>query len=193
MKEADELIDGLLNKQSELLWEWRQQLIALLTQPLGSNDEGADGQEYARNLDAQGEAEAYLQAYAALLADRRETLTAERTLLAAHDVREVKARKMNAAQKKRAVLRGELEPDEEPIVLDKLDDEGLRPEHQVMAKDLHDRRKDLLTEFDGRAVKSIMVDLNNVAVSIPKKDDPEKILAQGAVAKLRSLIAGQSR
>ena len=117
----------------------------------------------------------------------------QRTLWTAHDVREVKARKMNAAQKKRAVLRGELEPDEEPIVLDKLDDEGLRPEHQVMAKDLHDRRKDLLTEFDGRAVKSIMVDLNNVAVSIPKKDDPEKILAQGAVAKLRSLIAGQSR
>ncbi|RPD76905.1 hypothetical protein L226DRAFT_459082 [Lentinus tigrinus ALCF2SS1-7] len=194
MEEGDELIEGLLNQQSTLLWEWRQKLIALLTQPLGSNDEGADGQEYARNLDAQGEAEAYLQAYAALLADRRETLTAERTLLAAHDVREVKARKMNAAQRKRAIMRGELEPDDEPIVLDKLDDQELRPEHQVMAKDLHDARKALLEEFDpGRAVKSVMVDLNNVAVSIQKKDDPEKILAQGAVAKLRSLIAGQGK
>ncbi len=192
MQEGDELIEGLLNQQSTLLWEWRQKLIALLTQPLGSNGDGADGQEYSRSLDTQGEAEAYLQAYAALLADRRETLTAERTLLAAHDVREVKARKMNAAQKKRAELRGELEFEEEPIVLDKLDDQEMRPEHQVMVKDLHDARKALLENFDlGRAVKSIMVDLNNVAVSIQKKDDPEKALAQEAVAKLRSLIAGQ--
>ncbi|RDX45998.1 hypothetical protein OH76DRAFT_1407336 [Lentinus brumalis] len=194
MQEGDELIEGLLNQQSTLLWEWRQKLIALLTQPLGSNGDGADGQEYSRSLDTQGEAEAYLQAYAALLADRRETLTAERTLLAAHDVREVKARKMNAAQKKRADLRGELEFEEEPIVLDKLDDQEMRPEHQVMVKDLHDARKALLESFDlGRAVKSIMVDLNNVAVSIQKKDDPEKALAQDAVAKLRSLIAGQGK
>ncbi|KAI0706718.1 SNF2 family N-terminal domain-containing protein [Cerioporus squamosus] len=194
MEEGDELIEGLLNQQSTLLWEWRKKLIALLTQPLGSSGDGADGQEYSRNLDTQGEAEAYLQAYAALLADRRETLTAERTLLAAHDVREVKARKMNAAQKKRAELRGEIELEEEPIVLDKLDDQEMRPEHQVMAKDLHDARKALLEEFDhGRAIKSIMVDLNNVAVSIQKKDDPEKVLAQAAVAKLRSLIAGQGK
>lgn len=46
--------------------------------------EDADGQEYQRSLDNQGEAETYLQAYTALLADRREALTNERTLLAAH-------------------------------------------------------------------------------------------------------------
>lgn len=75
-------------KQTELLWEWRSKIHELLTQSLTSGgDDDADGQEYQRTLDNQGEAEIYLQAYAALLADRREALTSERTLLAAHDAK----------------------------------------------------------------------------------------------------------
>lgn len=58
----------------------------LLTKKLSPGDQ-ADGQEYQRTLDDQGEAETYLQAYTALLADRRESLVNERTLLAAHDAR----------------------------------------------------------------------------------------------------------
>ncbi|KAI0350953.1 hypothetical protein OH77DRAFT_1411940 [Trametes cingulata] len=190
MDEANELIDGLLNEQSKLLWQWRSKLIALLTQPLGSKDQDADGQEYTRSLETQGEAEAYLQAYAALLADRRETLTAERTLLAAHDVREVKARKTKAARGTRYVAEG----DTGDLVLDKLQDHDVQPEHEVMLKTLNDERKALLDEFDpGRAIKSIMVDLNNVAVGVFKDDDPEKIIAKEAVAKLRSLIAEQGK
>ncbi|KAI0370965.1 hypothetical protein BV20DRAFT_943332 [Pilatotrama ljubarskyi] len=190
MDEANELIDGLLNEQSKLLWQWRSKLIALLTQPLGSKDQDADGQEYTRSLETQGEAEAYLQAYAALLADRRETLTAERTLLAAHDVREVKARKTKAARGTRYLAGG----DTEDLNLHKLQDHDVQPEHEVMLKTLNDERKALLDEFDpGRAIKSIMVDLNNVAVGIVKDDDPEKIIAKEAVAKLRSLIAEQGK
>lgn len=184
-----------MNEQSALLWEWRQKLIALLTEPLGSNGDNADGQEYNRSLETQGEAEAYLQAYAALLADRRETLTAERTLLAAHDVREVKARKTKAAKKAQASKLYGLNLDNiEEVPLEKLADADVLPEHEVMAKTLHDERKALLDNFDSsRAVKSIMVDLNNVAVSIFKEDDPEKVIAQGAVSKLRTLIVEQSK
>ncbi|OSD03772.1 hypothetical protein PYCCODRAFT_1365388 [Trametes coccinea BRFM310] len=190
MGEANEMIDELLNAQSKLLWQWRTKLIALLTQPLGSKDQDADGQEYSRSLDVQGEAEAYLQAYAALLADRRETLTAERTLLAAHDVREIKARKTKAARGTRYLAAGEADL----LELDKLEDHDVQPEHQVMLKTLNDERKALLEEFDpGRALKSIMVDLNNIAVGIVKEHDPEKVIAKEAVAKLRTLIADQGK
>ncbi|PIL26140.1 hypothetical protein GSI_11895 [Ganoderma sinense ZZ0214-1] len=193
MEEGNELIEGLLNEQSTLLWRWRQKLITLLTQPLGNSGEDADGQEYARSLDTQGEAEAYLQAYAALLADRRETLTAERTLLAVHDVREVKMRKTKAAFKAQSSQYASIK-EMEVLELDQLDDQEVLPEHLVIAKTLHDERKALLDDFDpGRAVKSILVDLNNVAVNIPKREDPEKLLAQEGVAKLRSLIAEQGK
>ncbi|KAI0668956.1 SNF2 family N-terminal domain-containing protein [Trametes maxima] len=190
IEEANELIKDLLNEQSKLLWQWRTKLITLLTQPLGSKDQDADGQEYTRSLDTQGEAEAYLQAYAALLADRRETLTAERTLLAAHDVREVKARKTKAA---RGTRYGESEA-EGTLQLDKLDDHDVQPEHQVMLKTLNDERKALLEDFDpGRAVKSIMVELNNIAIGIMREEDPERVIAKDATMKLRSLIASQGK
>lgn len=82
--DANDIIEYVLNEQSELLWEWRARMTELLTQKL-TPGEDADGQEYQRTLDDQGEAETYLRNYAALLADRREALLKERTLLAAHD------------------------------------------------------------------------------------------------------------
>ncbi|KAJ3551190.1 hypothetical protein NM688_g4853 [Phlebia brevispora] len=45
VEEAHEMIENILNPQSALLWKWRTHLISLLTQPLTSNDEDADGQE----------------------------------------------------------------------------------------------------------------------------------------------------
>jgi E3 ubiquitin-protein ligase SHPRH len=67
----------------------RDQVITLLSQKLSSNtsDAEADGEEYSRGLKVQEEAEAYLQSLVALLADRKEALTAERTLLTQHDDR----------------------------------------------------------------------------------------------------------
>lgn len=187
MEEANEIIDEILNKQSNLLWKWRCHLVALLTQPLTSTDQDADGQEYTRSLDTQGEAEAYLQAYAALLADRRESMTAERTLLAVHEVKETKARKTKAAAKAIAALL-----DEQEII--KIDEIDIQPEHQVIQKELSDERKALLEEFDtNRAIRSVMVDLNNIAAKIPKDDDPEKIIAKEGASDLRRLMAEQGK
>jgi E3 ubiquitin-protein ligase SHPRH len=98
MDEANEIIEDLLNEQSALLWEWRSTILSLLTQKLSVGDDEADGQEYACMLDTQGEAEVYLQAYSALLADRKEVLVAERTLLTAHDIQK-KLRHAKAAMR----------------------------------------------------------------------------------------------
>ncbi|KAH9943662.1 SNF2 family N-terminal domain-containing protein [Amylocystis lapponica] len=190
MEEANEMIDGLLNQQSALLWTWREKLIGLLTQSLTSVDDDADGQEYARSLETQGEAEAYLQAYAALLDDRREALTSERTLLAAHNVKETKSRKTKAAQK----AANTWFINEEVIELEKLDTVEALPEHEVLYKDLSDERKALLEDFDStRSLKSVMVDLNNVAVRIRRNEDPEKVLAKDGESRLRTLIADQGK
>ncbi len=187
MAEANEIIDELLNKQSALLWRWRTHLVGLLTQSLTSSD-AADGQEYNRSLDTQGEAEAYLQAYAALLADRREAMTAERTLLAAHAVKETKTRKTKAAAKATAAA---LMDEEELLMVDDID---LQPEHQVLQKELSDERKEILEDFDSsRAIRSVMVDLNNIAAKIAKEDDPERIIAKEGASDLRRLMAEQGR
>ena len=172
VEELHEIINELLNVQSALLWKWRDKLIELLTKPL-SNGDDVDGQEYARSLDVQGEAEAYLQAYAALLADRRESLTAERTLLAAHEVRETNVRQTKAAMRA-------LEPTD-VVELEKLDNEEQKPEHEVLLRTLHEERKAILDNYDSeRAVRSILVDLNNVVARIVKDSDPEKLLARDA-------------
>jgi E3 ubiquitin-protein ligase SHPRH len=178
----------------------------LLTQSLkGGGD--ADGDEYSHSLDAQGEADMYLQAYTALMADRRAALVAERTLLAEHDGREKKLRKTKAAKAAMVtamVARGQQNP-EIP------EDFELRPEHEVLFKDLTNTRKSLLEDFNGRAIKSIVyvfhriispsftepwscrIDLNAIAVSIRSDKDPEKIITKDALLNLRGLIATQGR
>ena len=170
-----------------MLWQWRIHIHGLLTRSLTtSNDEGnADGQEYSRTLDIQGEAETYLQAYAMLLADRREVLTAERTVLAVHDATERKHRKTVAAAKA-ATLEGD-EPDLGLVTRDI----ELQPEHEVLKTELMDARKALLMNFAGRAVKSIMVDLTAVAAKIKRETDPEKVLAREGVLSLRQLMSSQ--
>jgi E3 ubiquitin-protein ligase SHPRH len=162
-------------------------IYGLLTRSLtASSDEGeVDGQEYSRTLDIQGEAETYLQAYAVLLADRREVLTAERTVLAVHDARERKHRKTAAAAK--AVTMESDEPDLGLLT----EDIELQPEHEVLKMKLMDARKTLLMKFAGRAVKSIVVDLTAVAAKITKETDPEKILAREGVLSLRRLMSSQ--
>ena len=160
-------------------------IYGLLTRSLTASTDGeADGQEYSRTLDVQGEAETYLQAYAVLLADRREVLTAERTVLAVHDARERKHRKTAAAAK--AVTMESDEPD-----LGLTGDIKIQPENEVLKMKLMDARKTLLMKFAGRAVKSIVVDLTAVAAKITKETDPEKILAREGVLSLRRLMSSQ--
>lgn len=170
----------------------------LLTRSLKEDGE-ADGEEYSRSLDSQGEADMYLQAYAALLADRRAALVAERTLLAAHDGREHKVRKTKAAKAATAAA----------YALHNLEMSiEMRPEHEVLFKDLTDARKEILEEFNGRAIKSITympiyfywsilliiyyfrVDLNAIAVRI-QKDDLEKDIVKNELLRLRQLIVDQ--
>ncbi|KAI9435845.1 SNF2 family N-terminal domain-containing protein [Lactarius indigo] len=186
LEEADELIDRVLNAQSRVLWEWRTRIYNLLTQKLtASNGEGeADGQEYSRTLETQGEAETYLQAYAVLLADRREVLSAERTILAVHDAKERKRRKTTAAMKATAA--------DEPNADLFTEDIELQPEHEVLREELMHTRNALLENFMGRAVKSIVVDLSAVAAKITKDDDPEKILAKEGVSSLRRFMSVQT-
>lgn len=128
-----------------MLWEWRTKIIEILSQPLSRTDSDADGQEYQKTLDDQGEAEAYLQAYAALLADRREALTNERTLLAAHETREKRLRQTKASLKAVAV-------DDQ---LDMSGDTDFQPEHEVLHKELSSRRKNLVLALEGRSIKSV--------------------------------------
>ncbi len=162
-------------------------IYGLLTRSLtASSDEGdADGKEYSRTLDTQGEAETYLQAYAMLLADRREVLTAERTVLAIHDARERKRRKTAAAAK--AITLESDEPDLRLVT----EDIELQPEHEVLKTELMDARKTLLMNFAGRSVKSIVVDLTAVAAKITKETDLEKVLAREGVLSLRQLMSAQ--
>ena len=185
MEEVNEIIDEVLNKQSAQLWKWRSHLVKLLTQPLTSNDEDVDGQEYVRSLETQGEAEAYLQAYAALLADRREVMTAERTLLAAHDVKEKKKRRTQAAQRAELALLdqdvmmaiGEIEP---------------QPQDEVLRNELNEQRKALREDHNpARAVRSILVEITNITASIFNEKDPEKIITAQAAQALRELIGDQ--
>lgn len=61
MEEANDILE-LLNEQADLIWQWRARIFTLLTQKLSSKEgEQADGEEYARALDAQSEVEVYLQ------------------------------------------------------------------------------------------------------------------------------------
>ena len=143
MEEANEIIEDVLNDQSSLLWDWRTRITNLLTQKLNPDGDAADGREYQRNLDNQGEAEAYMQLYAALLADRREALINERTLLAAHEVREKKLRKTLAAAKAANALDDELE------MVD------VQPEQEVELSELSFKRKEILARLNGRAIKSV--------------------------------------
>lgn len=111
----------------------------------------ADGDEYNRSLDAQGEVDMYLQAYASLLADRRATLVAERTILAAHDGKERKLRKTKAAKAAAAaaIHNTLLNPETS-------EDFELQPEHEVLFKELTSARKAISEDTDERAIKSVM-------------------------------------
>jgi E3 ubiquitin-protein ligase SHPRH len=155
----------------------------LLTRPLLVNDEEADGQEYARSLEVQGEAGTYFRVYAALLSDRKAAISSERTLLAAHDAKERKLRRTKAAAQ---AMAAEVEnKDEDEIEQD--------PRHDILYRDLSEQRNALITPFQGRALKSVLFDLNSAATRIVSDKDPENVIIRRCVQSLRQLIAAQGR
>ncbi|KAF7289508.1 SNF2 family helicase [Mycena chlorophos] len=182
LDEANEIIEDVLNQQSTLLWTWRTRLTELLTRKLTPGEE-ADGEEYQRTLDDQGEAESYLVNYTALASDRREALLKERSLLATHDAAEKKTRVTKAAIRAAAAL------DELP----KLDSNiELAPEHEVLFKELSLQRKALLNTLEGRALKTIVVDLAaRIAKTDKSKDKDQMRNLKTAHDTLRQLITDQ--
>ena len=177
------MIVDLLNAQTNLLWQWRSRLVELLTRSISSGSgEDADGKEYARSLETQGEAETFLHAYFVLLNDRREALFAEKSLLAAHDGRgKFKRATLAAMRADDGVANADVE------MINDLSE--TRPEDQVLQKGLMEERLILLEPFQGRALKSIMIDLTNFTSSHSKK---LKAVATDAASSLRDLISSQS-
>ncbi|KAJ3552362.1 hypothetical protein NP233_g12900 [Leucocoprinus birnbaumii] len=149
----------------------------------------ADGEEYQRTLENQGEAEVYLQLYAALLADRREALLHERTLLALHDVREKKLRQTAAASRAAAAL--EELTSAKNNALEMPDDVVIQPEDQVTHAELSLQRKAILKKLGNKALRTIASDLHGVAASYQNDKDPEKLWAKNASNQLRRLITEQ--
>ena len=181
------MITELLNAQTNLLWQWRTRLIELLTRGIGSDSgEDADGKEYARSLETQREAETFMDAYSVLLNDRRESLFAEKSLLAAHDGRGRFKRATAAAMR---ALGKEVDPEESPQ-LRAIDDFEAWPEDEVSRQGLMEERLALLDPFQGRALKSIMVDLTNFSSN---HDKSLKSFAADAASLLRDLIGTQSK
>jgi len=117
---------------------------------MNGNKHEADGQEYQRTLESQGEAEVYLQLYAALLADRREALLHERTLLDLLNVREKKLRQTVAAMKAATMLE-ELTSSDGPEISNVI----LQPEDEITRTELSARRKAILQELGDKSLRTV--------------------------------------
>lgn len=185
IEEIRAMVEDVLNEQASLLWEWRTIMHRFLSKPLSDDDndgETAHGQEYQATLDDQGEVETYMQAYGSLLADHREAVHSERTLLAAHDSREKKIRQTKAA------LKATANDDGIEIATTGIE---LQPEHEVLLVRLSDQRKGLIKALHGRAVKSIITDLTEMAMRT-KDNDPEKVILDNNVKVLRGFLNDHS-
>lgn len=181
------MIVNMLNAQTNLLWQWRARLIELLTRSISSDSGGdADGREYTRSLETQREAETYLDAYSVLLNDRREGLFAEKTLLAAHEGRG-KFRRATVAAMRALDIEVEDEDVEAAETMNDLHEAW--PEDEVLQRTLMEERLMLLNPFQGRALKSVMVDLTNFVTN----DKKYKSVAVDGASLLRDLISSQSK
>jgi E3 ubiquitin-protein ligase SHPRH len=125
-----------------------------------------------------------MQAYAALLADCREAISAERTLLAVHDSQERTVRRTRVA----AFAATRAIPDDDFEIPEDVD---VQPQNEVLHRELTEQRKEIREQFSERALKSAMVDLSVVAARIVSTKDLEKIIARDGANSLRTLIAQQ--
>ncbi|KAL1673678.1 hypothetical protein EV122DRAFT_255020 [Schizophyllum commune] len=98
----------------------------------------------------QGETETYLQAYVQLLADKREAMTNERILLAAHDAWEIQFRQAKATCKAAAAAR---KPDALSRYINYVDD----PSSNIEEVD-NEKRKELVKDLRERSINSEISD-----------------------------------
>ncbi|KAL1751301.1 hypothetical protein FB107DRAFT_251570 [Schizophyllum commune] len=101
-----------------------------------------------------GETETYLQAYVQLLADKREAMTNERILLAAHDAWEIQFRQAKATCKAAAAAR---KPDALSRYINYVDDPSSNIE-EVLPKTLSEKRKELVKDLRERSINSEISD-----------------------------------
>ncbi|KZO97524.1 hypothetical protein CALVIDRAFT_562880 [Calocera viscosa TUFC12733] len=175
--EANDVID-LLNDQRDLLWKWRGMIFTRLTQSLTtSQGQEADGEEYGHALDAQGEAEAYITVYAALLADRKEALSQERTLLAIHEAREQKGRDTRAAlnagvDTALATAAAEMEP-----------------QNEVLMRQLSQERRDMRNAHSKRSLKAVFLEMSGMADHYER--EIEGTILKSEAMRLRRVVTDQ--
>lgn len=127
-----------------------------------------------------------MDAYSVLLNDRREALFAEKSLLAAHEGRGRFKRATVAAMR---ALGREVEDEDEDDAEAMNDLHEAWPEDEVLQRSLTEERLILLEPFQGRVLKSVMVDLTNFA---SKHDKRLRSVATDAASLLRDLISSQS-
>lgn len=122
--------------------------MSLLTTPIVNKHAEADGEEYSRALETQAKAETYLQVYTALLGDRRQVMSNERTLLDAHETQEKRRRQTRRA----AATANDFNID----IRDVEDSTDAHPELQKLHQGLHASRKAFLKDASGKSIKSFM-------------------------------------
>ncbi|KZT58177.1 hypothetical protein CALCODRAFT_495268 [Calocera cornea HHB12733] len=175
--EANDIID-LLNDQRDLLWKWRGMIFTRLTQSLTTGQgEEADGEEYANALDAQGEAEAYITVYAALLADRKEALSQERTILALHESREKKGRDTRAAlnagvDTALAAAAAEMEP-----------------QNEILMRQLTQERREMRNAHSKRSLKAVFLEMSGMADRYER--EIEGTILKTEAMRLRRVVTDQ--
>ncbi|BEI82473.1 hypothetical protein CcaverHIS002_0303410 [Cutaneotrichosporon cavernicola] len=179
----------ILNDNALLVHSWRQKLYELLTGPVeapneevplpgeGQEVENPDEEYYAKALQAQGEIEAYLTAYAAAIADRKEMLVEDRTILATHESRITKKRVTKNSK--------DAAEDAQNIDLTQVDDQTLNLMLERQA--FRDRRKQ---EDCERPLKTMLIDLNNIEHSALRQE--ESLIAKDAATYLRAYIKAQT-
>ncbi|KAG8820600.1 hypothetical protein FRC19_008738, partial [Serendipita sp. 401] len=175
-EEEQEVID-ILNEQTRILFEWKSHVIELITQPLITEAEPDDEKTpYERALEIQQECEAFLMAYQALLADRREAMIAERTQLAALEDREVRVRKTAAASK--------AQKDKEDVVV--------ISEEKMILNGLDKARHALRNSIQGRALKSTLVELVDI-IDGENSSEEEIAIAKMESTRVKRLLQIQGK
>ncbi|EIW68737.1 hypothetical protein TREMEDRAFT_71902 [Tremella mesenterica DSM 1558] len=182
----------ILDGNAVLIVEWRKKIVELLSTPVesettdvpgvgqGQNVENPEKEYYAEALNAQGEVEAYLIAYAAALADRREMMLEERSLLAERDVRTAKQRSTRAAIKAVA---------EAPEILN-VPDEVQEQARALMAERqaFRDARKENDCE---KPLKGLLLDLNSIIHNASREQEVH--IAKDLTEIIKSYISTQTK
>ncbi|ODO03141.1 hypothetical protein I350_05986 [Cryptococcus amylolentus CBS 6273] len=172
--QANELLK-IMNDNALLVFNWRDKIYELLISPVEGEKpearEGAGAQDiedpeeeyYAEALKAQGEGkfniscdlEAYLIAYAAALADRKEFMFESRSLLASHDARVTKQASSIASKLTNAAMNA-LDSVEIPAVVD----DDIEAQASILMAEREAFRNARLERGCDRPLKALLMELN---------------------------------